>query len=112
MSVFTKIDLKTVYHQIPIDDNFKELTTINTPIGLLNWRRMPYRIKTISAIFPKAIEQVLEEDIKDMVCYQDGIRLGTTNENELKKKTDIILNTLRNAGMTIKEKSINDSCKI
>ena len=45
MSVFTKIDLKTVYHQIPINDNFKEVTTINTPMGLLKCRRMPYGIK-------------------------------------------------------------------
>ena len=37
MSVFTKIDLKTAYHQIPIEDNFKEATKINTPIGLLKW---------------------------------------------------------------------------
>ena len=36
MSVFTKIDLKTAYHQIPIDDNFNEVTTINTLIGLLD----------------------------------------------------------------------------
>ena len=35
MSVFIKIDLKTAHHQIPIDKNFKEVTTINTPIGLL-----------------------------------------------------------------------------
>ena len=33
MSVFAKIDLKTVYHQIPIDNNFKDVMTINTPIG-------------------------------------------------------------------------------
>ena len=63
MSVFTKIDLKTAYHQIQKDDNFKEVTTINTPIGLLKWRRMLYGIKTASAIFQRAIEQVLE-DIK------------------------------------------------
>ena len=95
-----KIDLKTAYHQIPIDNNFKEETTINTPIGLLKWRRIPYGIKTASAIFQKAIEPVLE-DIKNMVCYQDDICIGVTNENELKKKTDIVLNRLRNAGMTI-----------
>ena len=47
MSVFTKIDLKTAYHQIPIDDNVKEVTTINIPIGLVKWRRMPYGIKNI-----------------------------------------------------------------
>ena len=64
MSVFTKIDLKTTYHQIPIDDKFKQVTTINTPIGLLKWRRMPYDIKTASAIFQRAIEQVIGEDIK------------------------------------------------
>ena len=34
MSVFRKLDLKTAYHQIPVDDNFKEVTTINTPLGL------------------------------------------------------------------------------
>ena len=64
ISVFTKIDLKTVYHQIPIDDNFKEVTTINTPIGLLKWIRVPYGIKTARAIFQRAIEQVFGEDIK------------------------------------------------
>ena len=57
MSVFTKID---AHHQIPIDDNFKEVMTINTPIGLLKWKRMPYGIKRAIAIFQRAIEQVLE----------------------------------------------------
>ena len=64
MSVFTKIDLKMAYHKIPIDDNFKEVTTIKTPIGLLKWRRMPYGIKTVNAIFQRVIEQVLGEYIK------------------------------------------------
>lgn len=85
MSIFTKIDLKTGYHQIPIDDNFKEVTTINTPIGLLRWKRMPYRIKTASAVFQRAIEQVLE-NMKTMICYQDNICIGATNEKELKKE--------------------------
>ena len=107
LSIFTKIDQKTIYHQIPRDKYFKEVTTINTPIGLLKWKRMPYGIKTVSAIFQRAIEQVLGEDIKNMVCYQDDICIGATNENELKKKTDIVLNRLRNAGMTK-----NDSSKI
>ena len=64
MSVFTKIDLKTAYHPIPIDNNFKEVMTINTLIGRLKWRMMPYGIKTASAIFQRAIELVLGEDIK------------------------------------------------
>ena len=61
-------------------------------------------IKTTSAIFQKIIEQLLGEDIKNMVCNEDNICIGTTNENALKKKTDVILKRLRNAGMTINEK--------
>ena len=79
------------------------------PIGLLKWKRMPYGIKTASTIFQRAIEQVLE-DIKNMVCYQDNICIEATNEKELKKKTDIILNRLRNSGKTINEKKcLNNS---
>ena len=51
MSVFTKIDVKTANHQIPIDGNFIEVTTINSPIGLLKWRKMLYEIKIASTIF-------------------------------------------------------------
>ena len=82
MSIFTKINFKMAYHQIPIDNNFKEVRMINMPIGLLKWRRMLYGIKTASAMFQRAIKQV-QEDIKNMVCYQDDICIGTTNENHL-----------------------------
>ena len=72
---------------------------------------MPYGIKTASAIFQRTIEQVLGEHIKDMVCYQDDICIGATNENEFKKKTNIVLNILRNAGKKMK-KCVNNRSEI
>ena len=42
---------------------------------------------------------------KNMVCYRDDICIRATNENELEKKTDIVLKRLRNAWMTINEKN-------
>ena len=50
------------------------------PIGLLKWKKMLYGIKTASAIFQRAIKQVLE-DMKNMACYQENICIGATNEN-------------------------------
>ena len=74
---------------------------------------MLYGIKTANAIFQRAIEHVLREDIKNIVSYQDDICIGATNEKELKNKTDIGLNRLRNTGMTINEKKcVNNCCKI
>ena len=64
MSEFTKIDLKMVYHQIQIDNNFKEVITINMQLGLLKWKKMPYGVKTISAKFQSTMKQVQKEDIK------------------------------------------------
>ena len=48
---FTKTDLKLAYNQIQINEKFKEVTTINTPLGLLCWICMLYRIKIASFIF-------------------------------------------------------------
>ena len=65
---------------------------------------MPYEIKTARTIDQRATKQVLGEHIKNMVCYQDDIFIGAINENELKKKTDIIFYRLRNAELTINGK--------
>ena len=65
MSIFKRINLKSAYDQIPTDDKFEEdQTMINTPMGLLKWKRMSCGLKTASAIFQRTIEQVLGEDIK------------------------------------------------
>lgn len=57
MECFTKSDLKSDYHQIQIDDKFWEITTINTPTGLLRYKKMPFwssiirkQWKTVSVI--------------------------------------------------------------
>ena len=42
---------------------------------------------------------------KNMVCYHTDVCIEAFNENELKKKTDMVLNRLRNAGMTINKKN-------
>ena len=44
---FAKIDLKLAYNQIKIDDKFKEITTLNTPMGLLRWSRLKLKLLLI-----------------------------------------------------------------
>lgn len=79
---FANIDLKTTYHQIQIYDTFKEISTINTPIGLFRWIQLPYKVKIESAMFQKAIENVLRWYIKNII-YEDKICLITIVELEL-----------------------------
>ena len=108
MKYFAKIDLKAAYNQIEIDDNFKEVTTINTPIGLLRWTRLPFGVKTSSHIFQRTIEGILLGKIKNMVIYQDDICVGASTKEELKYKVVQILKKLSEVGMTINE----DKCEL
>ena len=108
---FTKIDLKSAYNQIQIDENFQEITTINTPIGLLRWCRMPYGIKTASSIFQRAIENVLTGEVEKMVIYQDDILVGAVNMDELRRKTQRILKKLEDAGMSINKEKCKFNCE-
>ena len=56
---FAKIDLKSAYNQIEINDKFKEIITLNTPMGLLRWSHLPFGIKTACHVFQRAIEKIL-----------------------------------------------------
>ena len=56
---FAKINLKSAYIQIEIDDKFKDITTSNSPMGLLRWSRLPFGIKTVSHILQRAIKKIL-----------------------------------------------------
>ena len=92
--------------QIEIDDKFKEITTLNTPMGLLRWSRLPFGIKTANHIFQRAIEKILLGKVDNIIIYQDDICMGARTREELKSKTEQVLR--RQAGMTINW----DKCKL
>lgn len=46
---------------------------------------MAYCVKTASAIFQWAIENVLIGDVKNMIFYQDDICIGAPSREELKQ---------------------------
>ena len=50
---FAKIDFKSAYNQIKIDNKFKEITTLNTPMELLRWSHFPFGINQ-SCICPES----------------------------------------------------------
>lgn len=54
INFFAKINLKTVYNQIQIDENIKE--DIMIAKGLLRWKRMPYSVKKQVLFFKELLE--------------------------------------------------------
>ena len=101
---FAKLDLTSAYNQIKLDESSKEILTINTPLGLLRWTRMPYGVKTAGAIFQAAMEAIIGEKTKNVIIYQYDVCIGAAIESELNKKVGEMIQALQMAGMTLNER--------
>ena len=75
--LFSVIDLKDAFHQIPLEKGSRALTGMSTPLGLMQWRVMPQGIKNGPPIFQRILEWVLQSvaDVADP--YFDDIIIGT-----------------------------------
>ena len=57
--LFSVIDLRQGFWQIPVDKKSRELLAFKTPSGLFQWTVMPFGLKTAPAHFTKAIRRLL-----------------------------------------------------
>ena len=80
---FAKIDLKSAYWQIELDNNARQLSIINTSKGLFYVNRLQLGMKNSSSIFQRTMEDILA-DIKGILIYQDDILVFGENDEALK----------------------------
>ena len=58
--IFTVIDLKHGYHQMPLAEESRACTAMSTPLGPLQWRVMPMGVTNGNAAFQRMLENLLE----------------------------------------------------
>ncbi|CAC5425645.1 unnamed protein product [Mytilus coruscus] len=60
-SIFSKIDLRSGYHQLELDEPSRYITTFSTHIGLFRYKRLSFGISSASEIFQETIRSSQEE---------------------------------------------------
>ena len=58
--IFTVIDLKHGYHQMPLAEESRACTAMSTPLGPLQWKMMPMGVTNGNAAFQRMLENLLE----------------------------------------------------
>ena len=97
---FTKIDLQNAFLQLPLDEESKKYTTINTSEGMYVYNFLPYGTCSSPGIFRSFLCNILS-GIKSVIIYQDDILIMTETTNQHDLILDKVLNALRNAGLKI-----------
>ena len=93
-SYFGKIDLSDAYYQIELDEDAKEICTINTSQGLFKMCRLPQGLKNSSSIFQNCIESTLK-GIKGVVIFQDDVLVYGTTKDQCEKRMLAVKSRLR-----------------
>ncbi|GFR93010.1 Pol polyprotein, partial [Elysia marginata] len=75
-SIFTSCDLAKAYWQIPLHPESKIYTAFQTPLGLMQWTRMPFGLITAPATFCRLMRVVLGQS-SSMHSYFDDTLLHT-----------------------------------
>ena len=99
--LFSKMDLASAYLQIPLDEQSKEYTTINTHKGLYCYNRLLFGVASAPSIFQRTMENLLQ-GINHVCVYLDDILVTGTTEQEYLQNLDTVLSRLETAGMRLK----------
>ena len=96
--VFSTLDLKGAYHQVPLHEDSRDLTAFITDDGLFRYKRIPYGLASAPSFFQKMMTIVLkgQDGVK---CYLDDILVYGCDKEEhdirlkqvIRKLNDVML---------------------
>ena len=102
-SVFSTLDLKSGYWQVPIAEQDREKTAFICHLGLFEFTRLPFGLANGPAVFQRLVNKVLAGLIGTIcMVYIDDIVIYSHDVTAHAKHLQLVLQRLEDAGLTLK----------
>ncbi|KAJ8332978.1 hypothetical protein SKAU_G00418740 [Synaphobranchus kaupii] len=98
-TVFSTLDAKNSFWQIPLDQKSSKLTTSSTPFGRFRFLRMPFGISSASEVFQHTMEQIFAG--YPCAVIVDDIIVGGNGEKEHDENLKKILDRARQVNLRL-----------
>ena len=79
-AMFSTLDLRAGFHQLPLAPESRQITTFSTHVGLFHYKRLVFGINAAAEIFQNAISDLLHDLPGCRNIYDDIIVYGHTPE--------------------------------
>lgn len=104
-SLFSCLDLRSGYWQIPMAEQHKAKTAFATPDGLYEFNVMPFGLSNAPATFERMIDSVLRGmKWSTCLCYLDDIIVFSATFEEHLSRLSQVLSCINNAGLQLNTK--------
>ena len=85
-----------------LDDDSKEIVTVNTHKGLFCYQRLPFGVSSAPGIFQRTMETILA-GIPRVLVYLDDILVTGSSQEEHVSNVKEVLSTLQQAGLRLRK---------
>ena len=97
---FTKLDMSQAYQQLVLDDDSKEIVTINTHKDLFSYHRSPFGVFSAPRIFQRTMETILA-GVPRVLVYLDDIFITEASQEEHVSDLKEVLSRLQEAKLSL-----------
>ena len=98
---FTQIDFADAYLQMEVEDDSKELVTINTHKGLFQYQRLPFGVKCAPGIFQEAMDRMIT-GLEGCAAYLDDVIVTGSTLEEHNNNVQALFKRIADCGFRVR----------
>ncbi|PIK48057.1 hypothetical protein BSL78_15069 [Apostichopus japonicus] len=102
-SYFSKLDLKSAYHQLQLHEESRDLTTFITHAGIYRYKRVCFGLASAPSCFQKVMHSILT-GLQGVQCYLDDVVVYGKTQAEHDQNLQRVLTKIRDSGMKLNSK--------